>query len=151
MTDSRWLSMNPAGPHAPRTWPEAINDAIENLCARERMQTTKGVGFVVAAFRKRSATAKDRHLIALLTIANWVRTSDYDAVIWTALASNFQQKTCDAFSVKGAIRYLEQLDHAARAVALNYIRRALPEVQTPLRSAVNLRRPESSSNNTIEP
>jgi hypothetical protein len=129
---------------------EDLNDAIENLRVREKMQTSRGVGFVVPASGSQSATAKDRHPLALSTIAAWVLSSGHDAVIWTALASNFQQKISDAFSVKGAIRYLEQLDGSARAVALNYIRRAPREVQTPLRSAVNLRWPEGSSNSTTK-
>jgi hypothetical protein len=130
---------------------EDLGEAIENLRAREGMKTSRGVGFVVPASSRQSATAKDRHPLALSTIAAWVLTSGHDAAIWTALASNFQQKTSDAFSVKGAVRYLEQLDSSARVVALNYIRRASPEIQTPLRSAVNLRWPEGSSNTTIKP
>jgi hypothetical protein len=125
--------------------------AIENLRAREGMPGTKGIGFVVPVTGRQSATAKDRHPIAVSTIANWVRSSGYDAVIWTALASNFLQETSETFSVKAAIRHLEKLDDAARAVALNYIRRAPEEVQTPLRSAVNLRWPGNGSNKTIKP
>lgn len=124
-----------------------LASAIENMRARENMLGPKGIGFVVPATGGQNATAEERHPLAVSTIANWVRSSGYDAVIWTALASNFQNETSETFSVKAAIRHLECLNDPTRAVALNYIRRAPHEVQTPLRSAVQLRWPEDVSRN----
>lgn len=117
--------------------------AAENLRLREGMPGIKGIGFVVTTSGRQSATAEDRHPGAVAVIAAWARTAGYDAAIWTALASNFLQETSEAFSVTAAIRHLEKLDDPARAGALNYIRRAPREVQTPLRSAVNLRWPNN--------
>jgi hypothetical protein len=68
----------------------------------------------------------------------------YDAAIWTALASNFdeQRKVGEPFSVEAALRYLGSLDASAFDGALNYIRQAPPEIQTPVRAAVSARWPE---------
>ena len=70
----------------------------------------------------------------------------YDAAIWTALASNFGEpgKGGEPFSVTAAIRYLETLegqDAAEFARALDYIRKAPPEVETPVRDEVAKRWP----------
>jgi hypothetical protein len=119
-----------------------INDAIESLRARERMPTVKPVGFMVARSSARGLTAGDRHAFAAKAIANWLQASGYDAAIWTGFESNFQQKCGESFSVETAIRYLETLNGSALNLTLNYIRRAPPQVCTPLRSAVNLRWPD---------
>jgi hypothetical protein len=44
----------------------------------------------------------------------------------------------EPFSVKAAIRYLEALNGETLDFALNYIRRAPPEVQTPVRPVWNI-------------
>ncbi len=64
----------------------------------------------------------------------------YDAAIWTALASNFDDHGGEPFYVIAAIRYLETLegrDAAKFGLALAYIRNAPTEVQTPVRDEVN--------------
>ena len=71
----------------------------------------------------------------------------YDAAIWTALKSNFDEsdKGGEPFSVTAAIRYLETLaseDADKFARALTYIRKAPPEVQTPVREEVLKRWPD---------
>jgi hypothetical protein len=90
-----------------------------------------------------------RHPQALKTIAAWVNKCGFDAAIWTALGSNFKEKTSERFSVKTAIRYLEGLNQETLAAALAYIRQAPPEINTPVREAVKIRwasaRAESSA------
>jgi hypothetical protein len=88
----------------------------------------------------------ERHPQVVATIAAWAEASGYDAAIWTALESNFDEsgKGGEPFSVTAAIRYLEALnakDPAAFAGALAYIRKAPPEVETPVRDAVAKRWP----------
>ena len=81
---------------------------------------------------------------AVATIAAWAQSNGYDATIWTALASNFEEHGGEPFSVTAAIRYLEELekrDAAKFASALAYIRNAPPEVETPVRDEVNKRWP----------
>ena len=68
----------------------------------------------------------------------------FDAVIWTALARNFDlsDKAGEPFSADAAIRYLEGLDAPKLDAALAYIRSAPPEVLTHVRAAASARWPE---------
>jgi len=115
--------------------------AIENLRDRERMPSRKGVGFTAPCCGRQSATAIQRHPQAVKTITAWVNTCGFDAAIWTALGSNFEEKTSEPLSVKAAIRYLEALDEKTLDAALKYIRRAPPEIRTAVRDGVNARWP----------
>ncbi|HZZ63642.1 MAG TPA: hypothetical protein VFE63_21170 [Roseiarcus sp.] len=129
--------------------PSAMQDldaAIENLSLREGMQSAGGVGFVETASGKQSDVARERHPQAVATIEAWAASNGYEAAIWTALASNFDEsdKGGEPFSVTAAIRYLEALegqDAAKFALALAYIRNAPEEIQTPVRNEVPKRWP----------
>jgi hypothetical protein len=129
--------------------PSALEDldaAIENLRAREGMPNPRAVGFVEPASGRQSDLAIERHPEAVATIAAWAASNGYDAAIWTALESNFDEpgKGGEPFSVTAAIRYLETLegqDAAKFARALAYIRKAPPEVETPVREEVAKRWP----------
>jgi hypothetical protein len=120
-----------------------LGAAIENLRVREGMPGPKGVGFVDIASGKSSDRAMERHPKAVARITTWGKLGGYDAAIWTALASNFGEKgkAREPFSVDAALRYLSLLDASAFDGALNYIRLAPPEVQTPVRAAVSARWP----------
>jgi hypothetical protein len=83
----------------------------------------------------------ERHPQAVKTIAAWVNTCGFDAAIWTALGSNFEEKTGEPFSVKAAIRYLEARNQKTLDAALKYIRKSPPEIRTPVRQALNIRWP----------
>lgn len=125
---------------------ENLDAAIENLRLREGMPDAQEIGFVDLASGKRSDGAMQRHPDAVATIAAWAQSNGYDAAIWTALASNFDEpdKGGEPFSVTAAIGYLESLesrDAAAFARALAYIRKAPIEVETPVRDQVNKRWP----------
>jgi hypothetical protein len=121
-----------------------LASARENLRDREGMDHVNGVGFVDCFTATESHRAMERHPAAVGTIRAWARATGYDAVIWTALASNFHEpaKANEPFSVEAAIRYLSGRDGAELEAALNYIRRAPSEVQTPVRAAANERWPE---------
>lgn len=78
------------------------------------------------------------HQLAHEHIIGWLPKSNFDAVVWTALASNYKEKIGRDFSVEDAVKYLEDLPEkpteprmASRKDALDYIRRA--PVITPLR------------------
>lgn len=122
----------------------SLKAAIENLRLREGMPSVKGVGVIDRLTNQRSAKAIERHPDAVEAIDAWAAANGYDAAIWTALASNFHEsdKAAEPFSVEAAIRYLEALDAPKLAAALDYIRSAPPEVQTPVRAAVNARWPQ---------
>lgn len=121
-----------------------LDAAIENLRLREGMPSAKGVGFVDFASGKQSDRTNNRHPKAVAAIKIWTQANEFDAAIWTALASNFHEpnKAGEPFSTGAAIRYLESLDAPRLGPALGYIRSAPPEVQTPVRTAVNTRWPE---------
>jgi hypothetical protein len=123
---------------------QELDGAIENLRVREGMQNARGIGFVELASGKQSDIAMQRHPQAVVTITAWATSNGYDAAIWTALASNFDDHGGEPFSVTAAIRYLETLegrDAAKFGLTLAYIRNAPTEVQTPVRDEVNKRWP----------
>ena len=125
---------------------QSLDEAIENLGVRERMSSAREVGFVESASGKQSDAAMQRHPEAIATIAAWATANGYDAAIWTALESNFGEhgKGGEPFSVTAATRYLERLagqDAAKFDRALDYIRKAPPEVDTPVRDEVAKRWP----------
>jgi hypothetical protein len=125
---------------------ESLNEAIENLRLREGAANAEVVGFVELASGKQSDFATQSHPNSVAAIGAWATSNGYDAAIWTALASNFEEpdRGGEPFSVTAAIRYLEALesrDRAAFTRALDYIRKAPPEVETPVRDQVNKRWP----------
>ena len=78
------------------------------------------------------------------TIGAWAAANGYDAAIWMAVASNFNDTGGEPFSVSAAIQYLETLEAeepAKFAAALAYIRKAPPEIETPVRERVAKRWP----------
>ena len=129
---------------------EDLDSAIGNLRARENMHDAESVGFVELGSGRRSRAAMQRHPDAVATIAAWAQANGYDAAIWTALASNFDEpdKGGEPFSVTAALRYLETLEGEnadAFAGALTYVRNAPSEVDTPVRDAVTKRWPAPPS------
>jgi hypothetical protein len=122
-----------------------LDAAVKNLAEREGMSRHADVGYITAAGQARSREATERHPHAVETIADWALNAGYDAAIWTALGSHFEQETREPFSVNAAMRFLEGLeqgDAAAFARALEYIRRAPAATQTPVRDAVTAAWPE---------
>ncbi len=125
---------------------ETLDAAIENLQLREGMPSVRAVGFVEPASGRQSDFALQSHPQVVATIGAWAESLGYDAAIWTALTSNFNDwgKGGEPFSVSAALQYLETLegdDPAKFAQALAYIRNAPPEVETPVRDEVARRWP----------
>ena len=89
-----------------------------------------------------SAKAIERHPKAVTAIRAWLAASDFDAVIWTALANNFAERVGEAFSVDAALRFFEALPEDQLPHALEYIRKAPEPVQTPVRAAASARWPQ---------
>ena len=121
-----------------------LEGAIESLRDREGMPNTRGVGFTIPRCDKQSVRAAERHPQVVKTIAAWAIAKGFDAAIWTALGSNFAEKANAPFSVRAVIRYLEKRDAKTLDATLTYVRRAPPEVQTPVRVEINSRWPETS-------
>jgi hypothetical protein len=125
---------------------EGLDAAIENLQVREGMPNARAIGFVEPASNRQSDLAMESHPQVVATIGAWAESLGYDAAIWTALTSNFDDwgKGGEPFSVSAALQYLETLegeDPAKFAQALAYIRKAPPEVETPVREEVVKRWP----------
>jgi hypothetical protein len=120
---------------------DTLDGAIENLRLREDLPNARAVGFVEPGSGRQSGAAVERHPQAVATIGAWAESLGYDAAVWAALASNFDEwgKGGEPFSLTAAMRYLETLEaeEAAKfARALDYIRMAPPEVETPVREEV---------------
>lgn len=58
---------------------------------------------------------------------------NWDAVVWTALTSNFSEKRGEPYSTEAALRYFNGLEAEAKARAVEYVVKAPPEVDTPFR------------------
>ena len=121
---------------------ETFSDAKENLKQREGMTHINAVGFVDLRNGEASFRARERHPGTLGKIESWAKETKRERVIWTVLASNFEDDQKEAFGVDAAIRYLEGLSEEKRQKSLEYIRNAPAEVQTPVREAVKHQWPE---------
>ena len=71
-------------------------------------------------------------------IQNWALEKKIDVVIWTALESNFQNKSKfkKIFSIQEALCHIQALDSEGKANAAEYVRRSPEFVKTPLREAL---------------
>jgi hypothetical protein len=69
-------------------------------------------------------------------LASWLAERELDAVIWTALPANFEERAGRALSLDAAISYLDQLSGEARRRAEQYVRRAPPQVRTEIRQGL---------------
>ncbi|MCY3821044.1 MAG: hypothetical protein OXH52_17090 [Gammaproteobacteria bacterium] len=78
------------------------------------------------------------HPDARNSVREWARSKSIDAVVWTALGSNFEKLKKEAFSVDAAKRHVQSLDAEGKARAAEYIWRAPTSVNTPVRTALQL-------------
>jgi hypothetical protein len=106
---------------------QSVEDAICDLRCREST-TVEKIGHV----RLPADPSAPQNPI----ISAWASGKNLDAVIWTALTSNFQKKTKKEFSVGAAVGYIKTLDPCGKAKAAEYIWRAPAFVKTPLRDAL---------------
>lgn len=73
-------------------------------------------------------------------IAQWLAEHpDYDGVIWTGLAPNWEEKVLEPLSADSVIRVLLGLSGAELESAREYIARAPRQVRTPIRAAIEAR------------
>jgi hypothetical protein len=111
---------------------QTIEDAICDLRSREGT-TVENIGHV-------RMHAERPPLADLLTpqdvIAGWAKPQNLDAVIYTALKSNFQERKGQPFSVDAAVAHVRAMNPTAKARAAEYVWRAPDFVRTPLRSAL---------------
>jgi|GEM_PF-171625 len=109
-----------------------LDDAIADLKEREGTGS-KQIGFV------NLRTGRNRcivHLPLVPVIQQWSAKHGVDGVVWTDLRSNFDDETGNPFTVERARDYLLGLPKSAADRARRYINNAPPEVDTPLRRAI---------------
>ena len=102
----------------------SLEEAIENLKERE-CTNSRGIGHVQNGDQPQTRVEK--------TILDWVVDNGFDAAIWTALGSNFEQKTGKPYSFENALAYVDSLEGSKKTIALEYISKAPALVQTPFR------------------
>lgn len=107
-----------------------IDDAVCDLRCREGT-TIENIGRLLVAQATGPTDGEPEK-----SIVAWARSKKLDGVIWTALTSNFQEKTKKPFSVAAAIEHLKTLDPVGKAKAAEYAWRAPAFVQTELRAAL---------------
>jgi hypothetical protein len=112
-----------------------ILDAVEDLRLREGTTATNVGRVVVAEERTKGLDATATSIFA------WAGSKGLDAVIWTALESNFEEQTGCVFGVEAALAHVAGLEPNAGGKALEYVQRAPDFVRTPVREALSKRRP----------
>ncbi len=113
-----------------------LDEAIAHLQEREGIPTAEWVGFVNINTGEVSRAAQTSHPLAVDRIRAWGKNAGFDAVVWTALNSNFQNEALEPFSPDAAVRYLVALAVDEKAAAIEYIENAPVEVDTPVRRLV---------------
>ena len=93
---------------------ENLNDAIGNLRQTEGNPIRDHIGYVNLVTHTERAWARENQPDACDTIAAWSRAQNWEALIWTALPSNFAQELGAPFSVPAALNYLNNLAGQAR-------------------------------------
>jgi len=130
---------------------DKLDEALQNLWIREgtgdeqlpqQIRASTRVAFVDIGAKAANKHALRHNPKAVEAICSWAIASSFDAVIWTGLVSDFLAKTGKTFSVAAAIEHIAGLAEAELATALHYVRKAPPEVQTPVRAAVTARWPQ---------
>jgi hypothetical protein len=85
---------------------QSLEDAISDLRCREGTPTAENIGCFRVSKRPDPPAAQE----SIQAIMDWAREkareTKLDAVIWTALKSNFEKKTKTAFSVGNAVAYV---------------------------------------------
>ena len=109
----------------------AVADAVEDLRRREST-VREHIGF---CHRGGESSSRDEDDV-IAVVRRWCDDACFDAIVWTALPSNFYEETRTTFSVDTGLSYLRSLPKTGLESALKYIRSAPAEVDTPLRRRV---------------
>ena len=117
---------------SPRT---DLVDAIEDLRCREGT-VRKHIGYFDKRSNLSSLVEFPRQVDIINIVRQWCTDQPFDAVVWTALPSNFSEETGAKYSPDAAIDYLRALAKTSQKNALKYIRNAPEEIDTPVRQRV---------------
>lgn len=104
-----------------------LPEAVEDLRIRE------GTSLANVGYIHRDGSAQSRDAGSSSMIEAWAATRAFDAVVWTDLQSNFNQKTGKPFSIAAAAEHIRSLSEDGRRAALDYIAKAPDFIDTPFR------------------
>ena len=114
---------------------ENLNAAIKNLRVREGTIPEK-IGFInLVTGKSRCNVIPDIEI----EIKNWAKAKGFDAVIWTDLSSNFENKTNMIFNEDTVINYLKNLEPSKLENAKKYIVKAPKQIRTRIREVIEER------------
>jgi hypothetical protein len=105
-----------------------VQETVEDLRRRERTKLGH-IGFVEP--QTGLSHARMRSVVEVLTA--WAAGNHVEAVVWTDLPPNFRDRVGERFSPDSALAFLQRLAIGAAHRAREYMRRAPPEVDTPVR------------------
>jgi hypothetical protein len=109
-----------------------LPDAVADLRDREGT-VIRHIGYTDKTGQSASFHQQTSHEVAQQKILPWLSRSSFDAVVWTGLPSNYKEQMAHDFTVAHAATYLKNLPLSPQSNALEYIRKAPREVETPLR------------------
>jgi hypothetical protein len=116
-----------------------LNAAIRNLMAREGTTRDEDIGYINLRDGRERDPSNGSCPRALESIRQWGQRNDFEALIWTGFASNFEQKKHVPFSADAALVHLKGLTPDRRKEAIKYFRNAPAQIKTPLRDEVSKR------------
>lgn len=111
---------------------KTLIDAVADLRQREGT-TMKNIGFSDRLGMEASYKKEKQHAFGHRLIFQWLTNNGADAVVWTALKTNYLLQFGCKFDCEHAAAYLQDLPKAPRANAVEYINRAPNEVVTKFR------------------
>lgn len=99
--------------------------SAEELLASREGCPSRSIG----SLKKGSTPSRDEDTAE---ISRWLKESDFDGVVWTALTSNFAHKSApqSSFTPEAALAHLKSLTETARDHAIEYILRSPGFVDT---------------------
>jgi hypothetical protein len=106
-----------------------LSKAVEDLQVREQT-SAENIGQLVSGADVSGLTEVAR------TVREWAEGHKTQAVLWTALTSNFHHETGTPFSVPAAVAHVAGLDRYGKQKAADYVWRAPDFVVTPTRAAL---------------
>jgi hypothetical protein len=115
-----------------------LDEARHHLARRERTDPGQ-IGSLDCSGDARVDSLDLIHGAAVPALASWLSERDLDAVVWTGLPSNFEERTGEPLGVDAAVRYLDQQSGDTRLAAEQYVRRAPAQVGTDIRRGLERR------------
>ncbi len=114
-----------------------LADAIADLQEREDT-VCKNIGHINLSEKTNSNKTSDKESDIHKVIKKWAEDNEIDAVVWTALLSNFKKQLYNQknYSVSNAIEYLKSAPKDTKKNAIAYIKRAPKQINTPLRDKI---------------